>query len=167
MPIFHRPARVHRSADSPPPTENEAFPGGNSHCFAIREKHMTKLALPLAAALALVAASPVFAAGKSLLVTEEAESGIKNAQGSWFIEVDGEKLSGDATMQLNNGSPLTYKLKGTIKDGVYTVEMSDRSDGKKGCVWTGKAASGPVQSHGFIGKAPCEGVTLVLRMGGA
>jgi hypothetical protein len=127
---------------------------------------MSKFAVALAAALTLCAGSAL-AAGKSLQVTEEAESGIKTSQGSWWVEIDGEKVTGDATMQANNGSPLTYKVKGTLKDGVYTVELLDRTDGKKGCVWTGKAASGPVQSHGLIGKAPCDGgVVLVLRIGG-
>ena len=45
-------------------------------------------------------------------------------------------------MQANNGSELTYKLEGAIADGVYTVTMNDRSDGKKGCVWSGHAPAG-------------------------
>jgi hypothetical protein len=53
-----------------------------------------------------------------------------------------------------------------VKDGVYTVNLVDRTDGKKGCVWTGHTPSATgTQTHGLIGEAQCEGTKLILRAG--
>ena len=124
------------------------------------------LKLALSTAIALVAFSAPAMAGKSeWMVTEEME-GIKGAQGTWALNIDGDKISGDATMMFSNGTPLTYKVEGAVKDGVYTINLVNRSDGKKGCVWTGHAPSSTAagtQTHGLVGYAPCEGAKLVLR----
>jgi len=128
---------------------------------------MRKLALATAAAL-LALGAPAMAASQNWNVTEERGAGIKEAQGVWAVTIDGEKLSGSATMMLDNGNPLTYTLDGTIKDGVYTVKMDKRSDDKKGCVWTGHALSGTgAQARGLIGEVACEGVKLIVRAAGA
>ncbi|MFY9627216.1 MAG: hypothetical protein WAK03_03555 [Methylocystis sp.] len=122
--------------------------------------------LTLAATVAFLGLSASAMAGQSWNVTEEGTSGIKGAQGVWAVNVQGDKLSGTADMQLTNGNPLSYKVDGAIKDGVYTVTISDRTDGKKGCVWTGHTpAGGGTQTHGLIGEAQCEGVKLILRAG--
>ncbi len=126
---------------------------------------MHKLALATAAAF-LAASAPAMAASQNWNVTEESASGIKNGQGVWAVTIDGDKLSGSATMMLDNGNPLTYTLNGTIKDGVYTVKMDNRSDDKKGCVWIGHTPSGiGTQTHGLIGEAACDGVKLIIRAG--
>jgi hypothetical protein len=97
-------------------------------------------------------------------VTEESESGIKNAQGTWKVTTEGDKISGNAELSGTDGSLMTYKIEGTVKDGVYTVNLVDRSDGKKGCVWTGQAPSASsVQTHGLIGRAPCSGAKMIIR----
>ncbi len=64
-------------------------------------------------------------------------------------------------MTTNRGEPLSYKVDGSVKDAVYTVTLSDRSDGKKGCVWSGHNSK---TWHGLAGKAHCDGnVGLVIR----
>jgi hypothetical protein len=122
------------------------------------------LRLALITAVAFVAfGGAAMAEKKSWLVTEE-NDGIKGAQGTWNVTLDGDKLSGDANMTYSNGTPLTYKIEGSVKDGVYTVNLLDRSDGKKGCVWTGHVPTGAsTQTHGLVGYAPCEGGKMVVR----
>lgn len=119
----------------------------------------------LAAAAAVLAISgPASAAGTTWLVTEENIAGVRGAQGSWTVKKDGDRLSGDASMQTDNGKSLTYKVDGSFEGGVYTIKLSDRSDGKKNCVWTGHApAAGGAQSSGLLGYAECEGTKLIIR----
>ena len=128
---------------------------------------MLKLTLTTAAALLGLGVSAL--AGPAIWqVTEELDgAGIKIAQGDWNVAIEGDKISGSANMALQNGNPLTYKFEGAFKDGVYTLNLSDRSDGKKGCVWTGHAPTGMgVQTKGLVGYAPCEGQKLILRASG-
>ena len=116
----------------------------------------------IAIAGAVAAAFAGTAAAADWNVTEEGASGIKNAQGVWNVTLEGDKVAGSATMQLQNGNPLSYKVEGTAEGGVYTIKLIDRTDGKKGCVWTGHA---PTTGHGLIGDAQCEGTKLLLRVG--
>ncbi len=127
---------------------------------------MSKFKLPMVAPVAILG-NPAFAASQSWNVTEEGESGVKAAQGTWSVNTDAEgKITGTANLQLGNGNPLTYKISGSVKDAVYTVELSDRSDGKKGCVWTGHVPTGADISHGLIGRAECDGgAKLIIRAG--
>jgi hypothetical protein len=126
---------------------------------------MHKLTLATVAALLSLGASAM-AETQSWNITEENTVGIKNAQGKWTVNVEGDKISGKAELDATNGGAVTYKIEGTVKDGVYTIALSDRSDGKKGCVWTGHAPTGPgTQTHGLIGEAPCEGAKLIIRAG--
>ncbi len=126
---------------------------------------MHKLTLATVAALLSLGASAM-AETQNWNITEENTVGIKNAQGKWTVNVDASKISGTAELDATNGGAITYKVEGTIKDGVYTVTMSDRSDGKKGCVWTGHVPTGTgMQTHGLIGEAPCEGSKLIIRAG--
>lgn len=116
----------------------------------------------IAAVLAL--GGPALAGSETWMVTEEDSAGVKGSQGNWTVNIDGNKVSGVAAMQANNGNELTYKLEGAIADGVYTVTMNDRSDGKKGCVWSGHAPAGTgTQKKGLIGYAECEGAKLIVR----
>ena len=92
---------------------------------------MHKLTLATVAALLSLGASAM-AETQNWNITEENSVGIKNAQGKWTVNVEAGKISGKAELEGTNGSPVTYKVEGTVKDGVYTVTMSDRSDGKKG-----------------------------------
>ena len=114
----------------------------------------------LATAAFLVAAS-TSALADSLVwnVTEEGASGIKGAQGQWFVNIDGgNKISGTANMQLDTGAILTYTIDGSIKESIYTVNLSKRTDGKSGCVWSGHSPAHEDQkSHGLIGKVVCDG----------
>ncbi|KAF2990410.1 hypothetical protein OGR47_14665 [Methylocystis sp. MJC1] len=124
---------------------------------------MNKLAFTAAAA-ALAISGPASAAGTTWLVTEENVAGVQGAQGSWNVKKDGDKLSGDASMQMGNGAPLTYKVDGSVEGGVYTIKISDRTDGKKNCVWTGHAPTGAgAQSSGLLGYVECEGAKLIIR----
>ncbi len=115
-------------------------------------------------ATVLALGGPALAGSEVWLVTEEDSAGVKGSQGNWTVNIDGNKLTGVAAMQANNGSELTYKLEGAIADGVYTVTINDRSDGKKGCVWSGHAPTGAgTQKKGLIGYAECEGAKLIIR----
>jgi hypothetical protein len=126
---------------------------------------MLRLTVATAAILLSLGASAM-AETQNWNITEENSVGIKNAQGHWTVNVEGGKISGKAELEATNGSPVTYKVDGTVKDGVYTITMTDRSDGKKGCVWTGETPkAGGQQSKGLLGQAPCEGTKLVIRAG--
>jgi predicted lipoprotein with Yx(FWY)xxD motif len=131
------------------------------------EEKVLKLTLSTAAVLLGLGAS-AYAAPATWQVTEEKDgAGIKIAQGDWLVTADGDKISGTANMQLQNGNPLTYKFDGTLKDGVYTLNITDRTDGKKGCVWTGHVPTGMgVQTKGLNGYEVCEGTKLILRATG-
>ncbi|MGA8169244.1 MAG: hypothetical protein WB816_00165 [Methylocystis sp.] len=127
---------------------------------------MHKLTLATVAALLSLGASAAMAETQNWNITEENTVGIKNAQGKWTVNVEGGKFSGKAELEATNGSPVTYDVQGTIVNGVYTATMSNRSDGKKGCVWTGETPkAGGQQSKGLLGQAPCEGTKLVIRAG--
>lgn len=126
---------------------------------------MSKFLVSMMALAALM--GPAFAASQNWNVTEESASGVKGAQGVWSVNTDADgKVSGAANMQLDNGNRLTYTISGTVKDSLYTIEMSDRSDGKKGCVWNGHVPAGGDKSHGLIGTALCDkDVKLIIRAG--
>jgi hypothetical protein len=122
-------------------------------------KQMIKLALTTAVAVVAFSAS-AFAANFS--VTEISTAGIKKANGTWTLNTDGGKVSGKAEMQLDNGSPVTYKVDGKVEGGVYTVSLADRTDGKKDCVWTGKTnESGKVVE----GPVVCGSDKFTIRAG--
>ncbi len=88
-------------------------------------------------------------------------SGIKSAQGVWAVKSEGGKITGTADLQLQNGSPLSYKIEGSSEGGVVTVNLVDRTDGKKDCVWTGKEGS---TYKGLAGDVLCGGKkSLLLR----
>jgi hypothetical protein len=125
-----------------------------------REEFMKKFVW---AAAAILAAS-VPASAATWLVSEENTGGVKGAQGSWTVKMDGNKINGDASMQMDNGSMLTYKVDGSVEGDVYTIKISDRTDGKKNCVWTGHPPAGVgTQSRGLVGYAECEGTKLIIR----
>jgi hypothetical protein len=124
------------------------------------ESNMHKTVLAIAALLA----TSIPAAAATWLVTEENTGGIKGAQGSWTVKSEGAKISGDANMQMANGTPFTYKFEGESEGPNYTVTLTDRTDGKKGCVWKGHPpASGGAQAKGLVGYAECEGAKLIIR----
>jgi hypothetical protein len=127
---------------------------------------MSKFLLSIAAALAAMG-SPALATSQNWNVTEENVSGVKGAQGTWSVNTDADgKITGVANLQLDNGKLLTYAISGFAKDSVYKIEMSERSDGKKGCVWNGHIPAGADKSHGLIGEAICDGgVKLIIRAG--
>jgi hypothetical protein len=127
---------------------------------------MSKLILPTIAALAALSVS-AHAATQNWNITEEGVSGVKGGQGTWSVNIDAEnKITGGANLQLDNGNTLTYTLSGSVKDSVYTINLSNRSDGKKGCVWTGHVPAGADISHGLIGAAVCDdNVKLIIRAG--
>jgi hypothetical protein len=116
----------------------------------------------LAIATLLATSAPAFAG--TWLVTEENTGGIKGAQGTWTVKTEGAKVSGEASMQMDNGKALTYKFEGQAEGANYTITLTDRTDGKKGCVWKGHPpASGGQQARGLVGYAECEGTKLILR----
>jgi long-subunit fatty acid transport protein len=120
---------------------------------------MIKLALTTAVAVVAFSAS-AFAANYS--VTEISSSGIKRANGTWTLATEGDKVSGKADMQLDNGSVVTYKLDGKVEGGAFTLNLNERSDGKKDCVWTGKPnEAGKV----FEGPVTCGSEKFSIRAG--
>lgn len=124
-----------------------------------------KLALTTVATL-VAFSTTAFAASQAWNVTEEAASGIKGAQGTWSVDADGDKISGSATMQLANGNPLGYTLEGSVSGAVYTITLLNRTDGKKGCVWSGHTPPGAEKSHGLIGEVVCDGnAKFLIRAG--
>ncbi len=120
---------------------------------------MIKLALTTAAAVVAFSASAYAA---SFNVTEVAPSGIKRANGTWTLTTEGDKVSGKGDMQLDNGSVQTYKIDGKIEGGVYTLNLTDRTDGKKDCVWTGKPNEG---GKVYNGEVVCAGEKFAIRAG--
>jgi hypothetical protein len=128
---------------------------------------MRKLALATVA-LFLVGSASAMGAAQNWSVTEERASGIKDSQGTWTLMIDGDKLTGSATLSSDSGNTLTYNLEGAIKDGVYTVKMVNRSDNKKDCVWTGHArtATAAGKSTGFVGDVTCTGAKLIIHATG-
>lgn len=126
---------------------------------------MSKLLITIIALCGL--AGPASAASQNWNVTEESSSGVKAGQGVWSVNTDPEgKIVGTANLQLDNGKLLTYTISGYVKDALYKIEMSDRSDGKNGCVWDGHVPAGGDKSHGLIGTAVCDGgVKLIVRAG--
>jgi hypothetical protein len=122
-------------------------------------KQMIKLALTTGAALVAFSAT-AFAAGWS--VTEISPVGIKRANGTWTVATEGDKVSGKADLQLDNGSTLTYKVEGKVEGGVYTLNLVDRTDGKKDCVWTGKPNEG---ARVYNGDVACGSEKFSIRAG--
>jgi hypothetical protein len=118
----------------------------------------------LAAAAVLLLSGAAQAGAVRWNISEE-NSGVPSAQGVWNIAEEGDKISGSAALQKSNGEPLSYKFEGSQKDGVWTVNLSDRTDGKKGCVWTGHApTSVGTQTTGLLGYANCDGgVKIIIR----
>lgn len=120
---------------------------------------MIKLALTTAAAVVAFSATAYAA---SFSVTEISTSGIKRANGTWTVSTEGDKVSGKAELQLDNGTPVTYKIDGKVEGGVYTLNLNDRTDGRKDCVWTGKTnESGKVVE----GPVACGSEKFVIRAG--
>ncbi len=128
---------------------------------------MRNLTLITAVAIAAFSA-PAMAASQSWNVTEESAAGIKSAQGKWSLKSEGDALSGSAILQRDNGTEVTYNVDGAFKDGSYTVKLENRSDEKKGCVWTGHAQNATAlgKATGYIGDVTCEGSKFVIRAQG-
>lgn len=96
--------------------------------------------------------------------TETNAVGIKVASGTWTLNNDGGKLSGSANMQFDNGKTLEYKLDGTAEGEAYTLNLVDRTDDKKNCVWTGKPAA-TASGRVLNGEAKCDGSKFTIRAG--
>ena len=122
---------------------------------------MKKIALA-AAFTALMISSSAYA--ETWSVSERLVSGINYASGTWNLNMQGDKLTGKAEMQIDNGTMLHYSVDGTVAGGVYSVTLVGRDDDKKNCVWTGKAADGQ-GGKVIAGQAECEGTKLYIRGG--
>jgi osmotically-inducible protein OsmY len=97
-------------------------------------------------------------------VTETNAVGIKVASGTWTLNNEGGKLSGSANMQFDSGKTLDYKLEGTVEGETYTVNLVDRTDEKKDCVWTGKPAA-TASGRVLTGDAKCGSSKFTIRAG--
>jgi hypothetical protein len=120
---------------------------------------MTNLTLITAATLVAMSTSALASSPVWNVTEEGASGGIKSAQGQWSVNVDNNnKISGSANLQSDKGAILTYTLDGSKNESVYTVNMSQRTDGKTGCVWSGHIPAGAdMKSHGLIGEVHCDG----------
>jgi hypothetical protein len=126
---------------------------------------MIKLTLSAAAFLVAVSTSAL-AAAQVWNITEVAES-VSGAQGQWHLAIEGDKVTGKASMQSNTGAMTTYDLEGSIKGPEFTLTMSNRSDQKKGCVVTGQSKEIEGQtSRRVIGKVNCDGNVKFYVQGG-
>lgn len=125
------------------------------------------LRLTLNAAMLLCAlVTPAFAEGQSWNVTEVTES-VGGPEGQWHLTANGDKISGSAKMQTGKGEDFVYKLDGVMKGSEFTITMSDRTDGKKGCVATGQSTLNDDQkSHRVIAKVHCDGDVKFYVRGG-
>ena len=122
---------------------------------------MKKIATGFALSMLVISTS---AQADTWSVSERLVSGINYASGTWNVAVQGEKLSGKADMQVDNGTMLHYSLDGSISGGVYTVKLIGRDDDKKHCVWSGKSADG-MGGKVIQGQAECDGTKLYIRGG--
>lgn len=119
-------------------------------------------------AILLAMSTSAFASNQVWNVTEEGKTGVKSSQGTWSVTVDANNnVSGKADMQTDKGNIVAYSINGSVKDSLYTVNLADRSDGKKGCVWSGhSAAHAGTTSHGLIGEVRCAGSSdFIIRAG--
>jgi hypothetical protein len=125
---------------------------------------MIKLALKTAVVLVLTAA-PAAAVTQMWNVSEQSTSGINLGQGTWAVTVDGDKLTGKAEMQYDDGKPFTYSFEGAKSEGGYNVNITERSDKKDGCVWSGRLPAGAdPKSLKLIGKVQCTaGGAFVIK----
>jgi hypothetical protein len=115
--------------------------------------------------LAVCYCAPAFANSQSWNITEvDPDNG---AQGQWLVDVDGgNKLSGSTNMQFDTGAVLSYALEGSINNGAVMVNMLDRSDGKKGCVFSGNIyLNADNASHRILGEVQCKDGKFLLRGG--
>jgi hypothetical protein len=126
---------------------------------------MIKLTLRTAVALFMIS-TPALAQSQAWNVTEESAAGVKGAQGTWTVVMDGSnKITGSASLQTVKGAMLTYNLDGSVKDNVYTINLTNRSDDKKGCVWTG-SVRGDAAANKLAGDAVCDGAAkMIIRAG--
>lgn len=122
---------------------------------------MKNIALATSFAVLLINSS---ALAETWSVSERLVSGINYASGTWNLNMQGDKLTGKAEMQIDNGTMLHYSLDGTVTGGVYSVTIVGRDDDKKNCVWTGKTADGQ-GGKVIAGQAECEGTKLYIRGG--
>jgi hypothetical protein len=95
-------------------------------------------------------------------------SDISGAQGQWIINNEGDnKITGTENMQLDTGVMLTYTIHGITNYGPYTLNLANRSDGKKGCIFSGSVSLNADQkSHRLIGEVHCDGVEKFYIRGG-
>ena len=122
---------------------------------------MNKLAMMIVCAAFIMSSS---ATADTWSVSERLVSGINYASGTWNLNITGDKISGKADMQIDNGTMLHYTLDGSVAGGDYTVKLVGRDDDKKNCVWTGKAADGQ-GGKVIAGQAACDGTKLYIRGG--
>ena len=110
-----------------------------------------------AAALVFAANAPAFAVSQIWNITEVTES-VGGPEGQWHVTIDAEnRISGSANMQTASGAVVTYTLGGSINGPEVTVEMSERTDGKKGCVANGRSTLNDDQkSHRVVAQVNCE-----------
>jgi hypothetical protein len=122
---------------------------------------MKKIATGIALSMLVISTS---AHADTWSVSERLVSGINYSSGTWNVAVQGDKLSGKADMQVDNGTMLHYSLDGSISGGIYTVKLIDRDDDKKNCIWSGKPADG-MGGKVIQGQAECDGSKLYIRGG--
>jgi hypothetical protein len=118
------------------------------------------------AAFLIAGVTPALAESQVWNITEVTQS-VGGPQGQWHLTIAGDKISGKANMQSGTGAIVTYTLDGSIKGAEFTVKMSERTDGKNGCVATGNTTLNEDQkSHRLVAKVQCEGGHKFFIKGG-
>jgi hypothetical protein len=126
---------------------------------------MSRLVRIFLTSLTVLFGQTALAASQSWNITEvDPDNG---AQGQWLVNVEsGNKLNGSTNMQFDTGAMLTYKLDGSISNGAISVNLIDRSDGRKDCVFSGNVSLNPDKvSHKILGEVKCADAKFYLRGG--
>ncbi|CAJ0855515.1 hypothetical protein AMST5_00840 [freshwater sediment metagenome] len=94
-----------------------------------------------------------FAGNETWLVTEENVGGVKGAQGTWTVNVDGNKVSGVAAMQTDKGGEVTYKSRAPSQPASTRSRSMIAPTGRRAA---NGAATRPRPTKGLLGYAQCS-----------
>lgn len=124
----------------------------------MRLRHHHRIGLAVLAGVGVASLSSGAGAVERWKVLEESNG---KATGNWYIERNGQRLTGIARMVRVGGAGITYRVEGEIKDGkvlMHRVSPSDRVD----CVYRGELGRGTVSGSALCRTVP--GMWIVQEM---